>query len=368
MSKEEQALEDDFSIFNQTEDQIANESDSFEKNPDFYSPSLRDKNVKNGIYTSRIRFLPDIINKGKNRIMKYIYYLPDPNDPDKNFYVDCPSNFGGPKAKSNIITQAFFECKGSNNAVLRDLKRTFTRKTYWWSLAQIMIDEQDPEQVGKIKIFRFGKQVNQKIQTLLDGNEKLKKSGINVFDLLKGKDFMLYIAEGYDDNGRKMTTYQQSYFDDEITPISLDGGDTRINPKDQSDQKRVIEYLKSNTPDISQIYPKEWDQQLEEKIIESVKTTIADDMVFNRIYKKSMSSGGIHVIGGTNHTKNDGNKKSEPSKHKMDEETKSGGEETIYEETKPDAEETKSQNDDPDNFETSDFDDDFDDIDKELSK
>jgi len=299
---------------NMAEDQ----RDQYEVNPDFYRPSLSNKNVKGGSYEARIRFLINPKNKTKTKLMKWQYYLTDPSNPDRGFYVDCPSNVkGDPKAKNNLLSQAYFTLKDSDSKVKRDIaKRYFSRKQFFWTLVQVMIDKQDEEAEGKIKIFRFGKQINDKIVMASTDNPKLKKKGVKIESIFYGKDFILIINESETDDrsgGRiTITSYDKSYFDDSISSISFDGGETRIDDSNKNQEKVFMwlnglkknpdfdssqkigesnpKYVKDpnnpGSPDLLQIEYHKWDDDLEKKIIESTKHIIADDTLFDSIYRK----------------------------------------------------------------------------------
>ncbi len=146
--QENGALEDNVfgGMFNMGDNAItaedAGSSESFD--PDFYRTSLTHKGVKDGIYSGLGRFLPNPKDVNNSTIHKWVYYFEsDPENPDKGTYVDCPSNGGN---KFNIITQAYFELKEHESAVLRGIaKQNFMRKPYYWSLYHVMKDDQQPD-------------------------------------------------------------------------------------------------------------------------------------------------------------------------------------------------------------------------------
>ena len=267
-------------------------------NPDMFSPNFKHRNAKDGTYSARIRFVPNINDRNLSKIDKYIYYLPDASGGDQSFfYVDCPSNLG---QRNNIISTAYFTLKDMEHVHLKNVaKKYFQRKQYFFSLVQIMKDIQEPDTVGKIKIFRFGSVINKMIEELEKGDPSVGKPSVKVFDLFKGRDLFLKQNEKtYDDNGtqRKMTSYDDSSFDGNSTGISFDGGETRLvltgdSAKDTETMQKIAKYLKDESPDLNQMVAKAWDEEMTEKVIASVRNLINDEVVFNEIYNKSLHKG-----------------------------------------------------------------------------
>lgn len=288
-AEEQQFSEDSFGgIFDLTEDQITvDDGRGVERNPDFYGPSLRNSNVKEDFYKSRIRFVPNVLDKNLTIVPKWIYYLPDPENPEGNFYADCPSNFQGKGARGNILSTAFFHLKDDESAVMREIAKSyFSRKRYYFSLVQIMIDSFEPDDEGKVKIFRFGKQVYNMIEREKNDDPKVGHKGIIPYSPFEGKDFILWIYKKQIDERKTITSYDKSYFDDKITAMSFDKGETRLEETDEN-KKKIFQFLKENSPDLSQCVAKEWDTHMEQKVIESVKSVIGNSAIFDVIYKKA---------------------------------------------------------------------------------
>jgi len=260
-----------------------------ESDPDFYRASLKNPNVKDGVYKSKIRFVPNPLDKNLQKVSKWVYYLPEPGG-ESHFYVDCPSNAGS-GGKFNILTTAFFMLKESDSKLMRNLsKKVFGRKRQHWSLIQIMLDVQDTENEGKIKIFRFGNQVNDLIEKEASTDASVGKKPVVVFHPFQGKDFILFIEEKQVDENQKMISYEKSYFDSNLTSISFDKGESRLEPTEEN-KKKIFNYLKENAPDLSKVAYKPWDEMTEQKVIEATKAAIADDVIFDKIYKKAYSKG-----------------------------------------------------------------------------
>lgn len=287
-------------IFDIEQGEITSPSSGAQRNPDFYQPSLSNKNVKkNGPggspeYSSRIRFCPDFKHK-LHKVSKFVYYLQDPNDAQKKFFVDCLSNLkGDPRGSNNIITNAYMEMKKTESATLRAIaKEYFNRKLFFWSLVYVILDAQEPEAEGKIKIFKFGKQVDEMIEWQGKEDVTTKKSGVVVFKPFAGKDFFLNISEKLverEGKSSKQTSYEKSEFDDKITGFTFDKCDTRLDDTAEN-RKLVLDFCLNNSPSMEQVVAKNWTPTDEQKIIESVRITIADSAVFDKIYRKTYGGG-----------------------------------------------------------------------------
>lgn len=248
-------------------------------NEDFLALKLDDEKVKDGRYVVTGRLVPDV-NCGeirRDRVTKHMYYLPDPNDPKARIYVDAPSN--NPKLK-DLATAAYMKHvydKGKNydqNTPIQLSKRleVLKRNTYNYSLFLIYDDPQHPELNGKIKILRYGKILNVKLDQLLKGDPILKRKPIVPFDLINGKDLTIVVSEG----NQNMPTYEQSSFNDGLCGISFDCGKTTIKEFNQETGKQVFDFLKTNSPDLSQTYYKETTAEDAKLLINCIKIAFGE--------------------------------------------------------------------------------------------
>ena len=122
-------------------------------------------------------------------------------------------------------------------------------------LVQIVKDAQNPDLEGKIKVFKFGKKLKDKIEAEL--NPEIGEPR-DPFNLLKGRRFVLHITkQGEWDN------YDNSKFDGEPYPIlhAPDGNiDLREAINDPDVKKKAAEYLEKGSPDLEEFGFKEWDE------------------------------------------------------------------------------------------------------------
>jgi hypothetical protein len=313
-------LQDQFNmddVFNMNVDNIITQERESFVDPDIYNPSLKnEKAAKTGQYDSHIRFVPNVFAKQDNlpadqahKINKKIYYLADPNKPDGNFYVDCPSSDPtDPRAKTNIISTAHFTLKKNDSAFLRNLAfDRFSRKEYWYSLVQIIKDEYQPDFNNTIKIFRFGVKINEKIDAMLKGDAKYGVPVVNIYDPILGREMILNIknTEMTDKNNqtKKITDYSTSKFMDVSCAMSLNGLASRIDPTSPTAKQEIFEYLQKGSPKLSKMAYQPWDKQMEEKVIESVRISINDSATFDKIYFDVYKQ--KYVIPATSNTNND---------------------------------------------------------------
>lgn len=292
MENQEKAFEFN-GIFDITENDVIQpeKSESGFSNPDYYAPRLTLDTVKNKTYSSRVRFVPNVYATKEcgNIVVKHNYYMDDPDTIGNKFYMDCPSNGG---MRNNLITNAYMMLvhKDSKNYmesinynIRKNVKANLKRSTFYYALVHVMADIQQPTMVGEIKIFRFTKKINEKIETMAKGDSSLNIKSCIVFDPFFGKDLILKITETTTEDGNLIPTYEQSMFDGEITAMSFDGGVSRLMASDESKAK-IYNFLKEKSPKLDQTVYKPMTHEEEEKMIRAVRKIIGDDAVFNKVY------------------------------------------------------------------------------------
>jgi hypothetical protein len=230
---------------------------------------------KDGVYKSLIRFLPNIANPKKSKIHKYYVWLKDPVD-NSNFVADCPSTVG----KKSILKDIFWKLKNSPSAKDQELAKSFSRKEDYYSLIQVVKDPNHPELEGKVMVFKFGKKVNDLIEQQIKPEYG---SPCNPFDLFEGKNFGIHVRKVGDWNN-----YDLCQFVGEKGPISISGSAVE---KSESDQKRIVEYLKAGPQDLVEKYDyKEWSDEDREKINSIIRNTIPDGRMLSEIFSGSPDS------------------------------------------------------------------------------
>lgn len=226
---------------------------------EFYSPSA-DKG-REGVYKSLVRFIPNVFDPLHSKIMKYYVWLEDPAT-QEGFSVDCPSTVG----KKSILKDMYWKLKKSDSVKDQELaQKYFGRVESHYALVQVLKDDNQPDLVGKILVWKFGAQVNKKIEAALKPEYG---SPMNPFDLFEGKVFAIQVVKKMNWNN-----YDQCAFVGDGTPLEIDGKPIQRTPEDQA---KVVEYLKANSPDISKYGYKEWDEELTQKVMGIVGRIVPD--------------------------------------------------------------------------------------------
>ena len=260
-----------------------------------YAPNVEHEKAVNREYKATIRFVKNPRSNKKNNlpsiVSKYVVWLPNPNNLDSKIMVDDYSNFAD--GKNNIITNAFFELYKSKNLALVSLaQNNFSRKLYNFSLVQIINDLQQPELADSVKVFRFATQVNDLIDAALVSDEKNEIYAKMYSCPMGGHKFIMQIdekqVEKKDGTKITITNYDNSRFGDKASPIDFPtSGIAEDWHKTADGMKEMITYLRANSPVLEDYQAKKWTKEQEDDIIESVRLTINNAGLFDKIYIKT---------------------------------------------------------------------------------
>ena len=83
------------------------------------------------------------------------------------------------------------ELWNSGDEGLKDQVRKQKRKLSYYSNIYVVKDPGNPENEGKVFLFRYGKKIHDKIMDVVNGDELEGRPGINPFDFWTGADFKL---------------------------------------------------------------------------------------------------------------------------------------------------------------------------------
>ena len=174
------------------------------------------KNKEKG-YKSVVRFLPNLISSEKSgqvAIEKITHYVNMKNNPELSGYYDSPKNFG----EKCALSELYYNLKNSKNAILQEKSKCLNYSKKYYSYVLVLEDENQPELVGKIMIFQFGKIIKDKILS----EDKGEISGVpcNVYSLSNGKDFVFSVREVSDGN-TTYPDYRNSNFRPNPSPIQI---------------------------------------------------------------------------------------------------------------------------------------------------
>lgn len=243
------------------------ESPQAVRNTDEYKVSFKDG--KGGIYESIIRFVPWYADPDKSIIAKTVSYVKNPIT-QQGVYVDDPRTVGS----FSPIIDMFFKFYNSGNAVFQDFgKKHLSSKTQYAALVQIIKDDQHPDLVGKIKVFKFGQKLYDKINAEM---HPAMGQGVLPYHPIYGRYFYLKCTSQSGFNN-----FDQSYFFDnknaqnQILPMGV----WYMNPAtgkmdictEQTDQQAFADYLATNSPDLSRYEYNPWTSEQEKHINDALK-------------------------------------------------------------------------------------------------
>ena len=83
------------------------------------------------------------------------------------------------------------ELWNSGDESLKDQVRKQKRKLSYYSNIYVVKDPSNPENEGKVFLFRYGKKIHDKIMDVVNGDELEQREGINPFDFWSGANFKL---------------------------------------------------------------------------------------------------------------------------------------------------------------------------------
>lgn len=262
-------------IFNLSNDMFVTQTQQTQsRDLEFYKPYA--ENGKDGVYKSLIRFVPNPVEPAKSKIHKYYVYLKDPVTGD-SFSVDCPSTVG----KKSVLKDLFWKLKQSHSAADQELSKSFSRKEDFYSLIQIVKDPNKPELEGKVMLWKFGKKVNDMIESQLKPEYG---EACNPYDLFEGKLFAVHVRKVGDWNN-----YDLCQFIGERTPIEVEGQKMQ---KKQDDMEKIVEYLKTGPSNLTNFEYKDWDDELTEKVMGVIRNTVPDGRLINEITSGASQSRG----------------------------------------------------------------------------
>ena len=229
------------------------------------------KDKKKG-YRSVIRFLPNLTKDGKvgqSAIEKITHYVDIKNAKELSGWFDSAKNFN----EKCPLTDLFYSMTNSKNAILMEKAKCLKYSKKYYSYVLILEDENQPELVGKVMIFQYGKTIKDKI--LAEKNGEISGVPCNVFDLAAGKDFVMLVKEiqtgdeVYPDYKNSMfrpeATSLPIYFEDKAAFKNVPLNDGKIDSKAQG---MVKDFLMKRDHELEEFAPKRLTEEQHSKINE----------------------------------------------------------------------------------------------------
>jgi hypothetical protein len=250
-----------------------NESSQTKNNDGIYRVDLSKCKDKKRGWRSVVRFLPNLTKDGKvgqMAIEKITHYVDIKNPKELSGWFDSPKNFN----EKCALTDLYYTMQNSKNAILIEKSKQLKYSKKYYSYVLVLEDEQQPENVGKIMIFQYGKTIKDKIQA--ERNGEISGVPCNVFDLSAGKDFVLVVKE-IQTGDETYPDYKMSMFKPETTSLPIyfkEKGAFKNAPLNEdgkieaSVQAKIKEFLLDREFDLDDFAPKKLTEEQQSKITE----------------------------------------------------------------------------------------------------
>jgi len=238
------------------------------------------KDKKKG-WRSVVRFLPNLTKEGtigQSAIDKITHYVNIKSQKELSGWFDSPKNFG----EKCPLSDLYWTMQGSKNAILMEKSKQLNYSQKYYSYVLVLEDEQQPELVGKILVFQYGKTIKDKISA--EKNGEISGVSCNVFDLSAGKDFVLVVKE-IQTGDETYPDYKMSMFKGETSSLPLyfkeknafknvplvESVDSNGKTKmviDASVQGKVKDFLLDRDVDLEDFAPKRLTEEQQSKVTE----------------------------------------------------------------------------------------------------
>lgn len=241
-------------------------------NDGIYRVDLAKARDKKKGWRSVIRFLPNLTKDGKvgqSALEKITHYVDIKNPKELSGWFDSPKNFGEPCP----LTTLYYSMQNSKNAILLEKSKMLKYSKKYYSYVLVIEDEQQPELVGKIMIFQYGKTIRDKI--LAEKNGEISGVSCNIFDLAAGKDFVLVVKE-IQTGDDTYPDYKMSMFKPETSSLPIFFKEKNVFKNaplkdgkiESSIQQKIKEFLLERDHDLEEFAAKPLDDKQQAKITE----------------------------------------------------------------------------------------------------
>ena len=229
------------------------------------------KDKKKG-WRSVVRFLPNLTKDskvGQSAIEKITHYVDIKQPKELSGWFDSPKNFN----EKCPLTDLYYVMQNSKNAILIEKSKQLKYSKKYYSYVLVIEDEQQPELVGKILIFQYGKTIKDKI--MAEKNGEISGVGCNVFDLAAGKDFVLVVKE-IQTGDETYPDYKMSMFKPETTSLPIyfkekqafKNAPLNEGKIEASVQGKIRDFLVDRDHDLEEFSPKKLSDEQQAKITE----------------------------------------------------------------------------------------------------
>ena len=249
-----------------------NDTKTSNNNDGIYRVDLSKVKDKKRGWRSLVRILPNLTKDGKvgqSAIEKITHYVDIKQPKELSGWFDSPKNFN----EKCPLTDLYYTMQNSKNAILIEKSKQLKYSKKYYSYVLVIEDEQQPELVGKILIWQYGKTIKDKI--MAEKNGEISGVGCNVFDLAAGKDFVLVVKE-IQTGDETYPDYKMSMFKPEATSLPIyfkEKGVFKNAPVTDGKieagiQSKIKDFLLDREHDLEEFAPKKLTDEQQAKITE----------------------------------------------------------------------------------------------------
>jgi len=173
--------------------------------------------------TYQIRLVPNP-NSPKETIFHYYNHGWNSNATGKYVTALCPTTFG----ESCPIDAYYLKTYRTGTESEKESARVLSRKEGWMVNVYVVSDPSNPENEGKVKILRYGKELAKIIESALEGDDAQEFGVEKVFDVVSGSTLRIKCEPRTNSNrsAKQMVTYSASKF---LSPSKLDLNDKQVD-------------------------------------------------------------------------------------------------------------------------------------------
>jgi hypothetical protein len=172
--------------------------------------------------TYQVRLVPNP-NSPKETIFHYYNHGWNSNATGKYVTALCPTTFGD----TCPIDAYYLKTYRTGTESEKESARVLSRKEAWMVNVYVISDPENPENEGKVKILRYGKELAKIIESALEGDDASEFGVEKVFDVANGSTLRIKCESrtGSNRGAKQMVTYASSKF---LSPAALELDDSSL--------------------------------------------------------------------------------------------------------------------------------------------
>jgi hypothetical protein len=172
--------------------------------------------------TYQVRLVPNP-NSPKETIFHYYNHGWNSNATGKYVTALCPTTFGD----TCPIDAYYLKTYRTGTDSEKESARVLSRKEAWMVNVYVVSDPENPENEGKVKILRYGKELAKIIESALEGDDADEFGVEKVFDIANGSTLRIKCESrtGSGRGAKQMVTYASSKF---LAPSKLELSEAQV--------------------------------------------------------------------------------------------------------------------------------------------